>query len=187
MTPLLTLPLPPPTWGAVRLRAFEERDVDMVRDLSTDPYVPLVGTLPAHAELAQARSWVDRQHERLTTGLGYSFCVADVVDDRALGQAGLWLTAVGQGRAAAGYGVAPAARGRGVAADALRALTGFAWTDPRLHRVELYVEPWNTASLRTAERAGYLREGLLRSHQVIGGRRADMVVLAALRPVDVPG
>ena len=48
--------------------------------------------------------------------------------------------------------------------------------------MQLYIEPWNTASLRTAERAGYEREGLLRSSMGIGGRRRDMLVHAALRP-----
>ena len=52
---------------------------------------------------------------------------------------------------------------------------------PQLHRVELYVEPWNTASVRTAENAGYEREGLLRSHGEIGGRRLDMLLFAAVR------
>jgi ribosomal-protein-alanine N-acetyltransferase len=35
--------------------------------------------------------------------------------------------------------------------------------------------------VRTAEHAGYEREGLLRSHQEIGGRRVDMLLYAAIR------
>jgi len=81
-----------------------------------------------------------------------------------------------------GYTVAPRARRRGVAARALRALTTFGWTLPELFRIELHVEPWNLGSIRTAEAVGYVREGLLRSHQTIGGRRVDMLLYAALRP-----
>lgn len=178
---MLPWPSVPPTYGDIRLRAFEARDVDMVRDLSTDPYVPLTGTLKANATAEQALAWIERQRDRVVTETGYSFCVADLEDDRALGQAGLWLTALEEGRATAGYGVAPLERGRGVAAEALRALTTFAWSVPGLHRVELHIEPWNAASMRTAEAAGYQREGLLRSHQVIGKRRVDMVLHAAVR------
>ena len=178
---MLTMPTVAPTFGDVRLRAFEPRDAGMVRDLSTDPYVPLTGSLVANATAEQAIEWIERQHNRLATGAGYSFCIADIDDDRALGQAGLWLAAIAQGRATAGYGVAPGARGRGVAAHALTALTTFAWAVPELHRVELYIEPWNVASARTAEAAGYQREGLLRSQQVIGGRRVDMMIYSALR------
>jgi RimJ/RimL family protein N-acetyltransferase len=179
---MLTMPTVAPASGGVRLRAFELRDTAMVRDLATDPYVPLVGTLVAHATEQQAVEWIERQHDRLRTGTGYSFCAAAAADDRAVGQVGLWVKDVADGRATAGYGVAPRARGRGVAADALRAVTAFAWSLPALHRVELYIEPWNVASVRTAENAGYEREGRLRSHQVIGGRRVDMEVYSALRP-----
>jgi RimJ/RimL family protein N-acetyltransferase len=70
---------------------------------------------------------------------------------------------------------------------ALIALTSFGWTIPALHRIELYIEPWNTGSIGTAERAGYEREGLLRSHQEIGGRRRDMLLYARVRPDRSPG
>jgi RimJ/RimL family protein N-acetyltransferase len=52
---------------------------------------------------------------------------------------------------------------------------------PALDRIELFIEPWNTGSIGTAERAGYQREGLLRSHQEIGGRRRDMLLYACVK------
>ncbi|WP_456819797.1 GNAT family N-acetyltransferase [Cellulomonas sp. URHB0016] len=179
---MLTMPAVAPTFAGVRLRPFEPRDAAMARRLSTDPYVPLTGTLVADATIEEAREWIARQQGRLAAGVGYSFCIADVQDDRALGQAGLWLRDIEHGRATAGYGVAPDERGRGVAARALTALTTFAWTITGLHRVELDIEPWNVASTRTAEKVGYRCEGLLRSRQVIGGRRVDMLLYSALRP-----
>ncbi|GGB16732.1 hypothetical protein GCM10011492_03150 [Flexivirga endophytica] len=115
-------------YGAVRLRAFEDRDVAMVRDLATDPYVPTIGTLPADADNDEARAYIDRQRGRLEEGAGFSFCVADRDTDAALGGAGLWVRELQHGRAGVGYSVAPSARGRGVAADALKALAGFAWS-----------------------------------------------------------
>ncbi len=54
-------------------------------------------------------------------------------------------------------------------------------TIAELHRIELTIEEWNIASVRTAERAGFRREGLLRSHQKIGGRRRDMLIYAVTR------
>ena len=96
---MLSLPTARPAWGAVRLRAFGPRDVAMVRNLSTDSYVPLAGSLVPHATVEQGLDWINRQHERLITGIGYSFCIAAVEDDRALGQVGLWLGAIEHGRA----------------------------------------------------------------------------------------
>lgn len=183
----MTMPqLPPwpeqsPTWGPVVLREFEDGDRDMVRELSTDPYVPLIGTLPPNANEEEAQAYIDRQRGRLAEGTGFSFAIAEAGTGCPVGGIGLWLTALRHGRAEAGYSVAPSARGRGIASAALTAVTAFAWTIPELHRVELYIEPWNTGSLQTAEHAGYSREGLLRSHQEIGGQRRDMCLYSVVR------
>lgn len=155
------MPLPEmPPWptipvahGPVVLRAFADADVPMVEELATDPYVPTIGSLPANANHQDALDWIERQRGRLAEGLGFSFAIAEAGTDRAVGGIGLWLTAV----------------------------TSFAWTIPDLHRIELYIEPWNTGSVGTAERAGYQREGLLRSHQEIGGARRDMLLYAIIR------
>lgn len=176
------MPSPDPSFGEVRLRAFAERDVGMLMDLSTDPYLPTIGSLPGNAGREDALSFMERQAGRLGTGAGYSFCVAHQETDEALGTAGLHLAPLAADRATAGYSVAPRSRGRAVASQALTALTRFAWSLPELHRVELHIEPWNVASRRTAERAGYHREGLLRSYQEINGRRVDMLRYAAIRP-----
>jgi RimJ/RimL family protein N-acetyltransferase len=176
----------PPAAGRVRLRAFRETDVPMVLDLATDPYVSRISTLPHGADEPEARAYVERQHGRLAEGLGFSFCVALAEDDLAVGTAGLWVDDLRHGRFRGGYTIAPSRRGQGLAADALAALTSFAWTLEVAHRVELYVEPWNTASLRVAEAGGYTREGVLREHHRLGGRWCDMVLLAAVRPVSGP-
>ena len=174
-------------YGGVVLRPFEDADVELPRAPAPDPSLPLIGSLPANATRQEALEFIARQHQRLATGVGYSFCVADRSDGSALGTAGLWVAGLAEGRATAGYAVAPFARHRGVARQALSALTAFGWTIPELFRVELYIEPWNTGSIRVAEAAGYLREGLLRSHQPIGDRRADMLLYATDRPPDQGG
>ena len=154
----------------------------MLVDLSSDPYMPLIGTLPGNTDRDGAVGYIERQHDRLTTGAGYSFCVARAASDEAVGGAGLWLASINEGRATAGYSIAPKHRGRALAGQALQALTTFAWTLPEVQRIELYIEPWNVASERTAQVAGYQREGLLRRHQMIGKSRVDMLLYASIRP-----
>ena len=180
--PGLTWPVTAPAHGQVRLREFQDRDVDMVMDLATDPYIPLIGSLPAHATRAQALEYIERQRGRLAEGAGYAFCAASATDDIALGGVGLWLRALHLGRGSAGWAVAPAQRGQGVAAQAIIAMLSFAWTVAGLHRVEACIEPWNVASVRTAGAAGFQHEGTMRSHTPIGEGRADMELYAALRP-----
>jgi [ribosomal protein S5]-alanine N-acetyltransferase len=135
---------------------------------------------PPHCQ--QALAWIHRQRDQLAEPERFSFAIADAESDNAVGDRPGGLQHLSVGRATAGYTVSPLHRGRGVATSALTALTSFAWAIPGLYRVELYIEPWNTSSIHVAEAAGYRREGLLRSHQEIGGTRRDMLLYATTRP-----
>ncbi|MHA7275108.1 GNAT family N-acetyltransferase [Arthrobacter sp. Hz1] len=174
-------PLVDPRYEDVFLRRFRDEDTEMAMALARDEYVPTIGTLPGHASQEEALAWVERQRQRHNEGTGFSFSIADAGTGRSVGQMGLWTRELHLGRAQAGYGVMPGERGRGIAAKALQALLGFAWTIPGLHRVELHIEPWNTASIRSADRAEFQREGLLRGYQEIGGERRDMLLYTAVR------
>ena len=179
---LPTWPTTPPAHGSVVLRAFTDKDAYLAVELGEDPYIPLIGSLPAHPTAEQALEWIHRQRGQLAERQRYSFAITDAESDNAVGAIGLGLRDLSAGRATAGYTVSPLHRGRGIATSALKALTAFAWTIPGLYRVELYIEPWNTNSIQVAEAAGYQREGLLRSHQEIGGARRDMLLYATTRP-----
>ncbi|MGN7968799.1 GNAT family N-acetyltransferase [Microbacterium sp. 22296] len=174
--PLPPWPATPPAHGGILLREVVDGDLDMVRELATDPYIAQTGTLPADATEQHARAWIAAQQSRHGEGAGFSFTMADAATGKAVGHCGLWTAELGAGRSSAGYVVAPSSRGRGYAADALIALTAFGATVPGLFRIGLYIEPWNAPSIRTAERAGYDREGLLRSYHRIGDRRRDMLL-----------
>ena len=63
-----------------------------------------------------------------------------------------------------GCGVVRAARGRGIATEALRLLSDWALDTLGLGRLEVFVAPQNPAALRLAERAGFRREGVLRAY-----------------------
>ena len=85
-----------------------------------------------------------------------------------------------------GYWVARSARGRGAAALAVRALAWWGHQVLHIPRLELYVEPWNIASVRTAERGRFQREGLLRGWQEVGGERKDMFMYGRLSDDPLP-
>jgi RimJ/RimL family protein N-acetyltransferase len=74
--------------------------------------------------------------------------------------------------------LAPAARGRGIATDAIVALTDWALHDLGLGRVQVFVAPENVAAVSLAERAGFRHEGVLRSYWEHGDERLDVLVLA---------
>jgi RimJ/RimL family protein N-acetyltransferase len=172
------LELPRLSRPPVVLRAFTAADAPLVVEASTDARIPLITTVPTAPDATAVRAFIDRQGQRTTTGDGYSFAIADAATDAGLGQIGLWpLT---NGRASIGYWVAPSARRRGVATLALGLISEWGLGIPGLARLELYVEPWNEGSWRAAEKAGYRREGLLRSWQHVGDERRDMYMYSVL-------
>ena len=102
--------------------------------------------------------------------------IADPVTDAYLGE---MMLALGEHRVGElGCCLAPAARGRGIATEALVALTDWAFAELGLGRVQVFVAPENVAALSLAERAGFRREGVLRSYWEHGDGRLDVIVLA---------
>jgi len=106
------------------------------------------------------------------------FVIADRVTDAFLGET---MLALGEHRVGeVGCCLVPAARGRGIATEALRLLTDWSFTALGLGRVQVFVAPENLPALRLAESAGFQREGVLRSYSEIDGERVDAVVLSRL-------
>ena len=80
-----------------------------------------------------------------------------------------------------GYWCVPWARGRGLTTRALWVLCRHGLEQLQLGRLELVTDPDNSASQRVAEKVGFRREGLLRSHLVHpDGRRRDSVMFSLL-------
>lgn len=163
----------------VLLRSFNAGDIAAVLDAATDPLIPQITTVPMDADPALAAAFVARQNERAVSGVGYSFAVE--ADSECVGQIGLWLRDLDQGRATIGYWIRPSRRRRGYAAAALDALTTWAFSTTDVQRLQLYIEPSNVGSWRTAERTRYEREGLLRSWEVVGDERRDMFMYGLTR------
>ena len=80
-----------------------------------------------------------------------------------------------------GYWLGEAYWGRGIATEALRAVTAFAFEAHGLVRLFAGVFAWNTASMRVLEKAGYVREGVLTQSAIKDGKIIDQVLYAITR------
>ena len=72
--------------------------------------------------------------------------------------------------------------GRGIATEALRAVTDYAFATFDVIRLEAGVFGWNPASARVLEKVGYTLEGRMRQAVVKDGRVGDRLLYALLRP-----
>lgn len=151
--------------------AFAERSVERFSWPHTTPYTE-----------DDARSFFDYQDEARRRGeaLNLAF-VRPHEPQTVVGGGSVYDIDPAQRRAAVGYWLTPAARGHGIATHATLLMARWAFGALGIERLELTCGPDNEPSQRVAERCGFVREGLLRSHIVFKGGRRDTVMFSLLR------
>jgi RimJ/RimL family protein N-acetyltransferase len=179
----LPLPDPPLRDQRVALRAWRADDIPAGVMLFADPSV-LARSWPTVEPYTEqdARAFLPWQERARLAGeaINFALCAPDD-DSEVFGGCSLYAVSLEAGRVSVGYWLSPAARGRGVATAAARLLAGWAFRSLGVGRVELTCAPDNPASQAVAERCGFVREALLRSHMSFKGGRRDTVVYGLLR------
>ena len=164
-----------------RLREWREDDIESVFSVTDDPVIPLISEVPrGRRDRTAALRFVTSQHKRLADGQGWRFAFTARDDDEAVGYVGVLWIAKPAGRASIGYWSCPKGRGRGLTTDAVRTVADWVLTQAGAARLEAFIEPWNTGSIRVAEAAGFQREGLMRSFAPLGGIRKDALLYAKI-------
>lgn len=170
--------------GVVRLRPGADSDVERITSFCRDPEIVRWTTIQAGQREAQTAEWLHRGAAGQAAGTDLPLVIADEATGAAVGTIGLHEINHATGRAVAGYVVAADCRRRGIGSRALTLLCAFAFETLGLDRVEVTIEPGNSASLATAASVGFKPEGVLRSYMRISGMRRDMVMYSLL-PADL--
>ncbi|MFJ9028845.1 GNAT family N-acetyltransferase [Streptomyces sp. NPDC102274] len=154
-------------WG----REAAERDT-MLEGLiaaAADPLIALWNPL-ATADRGDALAWLESRDGGWDRGAGASFAALTATDGALLGSVTLRWVDRADGLAMIGYWTLPAARGRGVATRATRAVTSWAFRTADARRIEIAHAVDNEASCHVARRCGYRPEGTLRDSHLFGDR-----------------
>jgi RimJ/RimL family protein N-acetyltransferase len=162
------------------LRPFRPGDEEALRQLADDPDVArnLADRFPSPYTRKDAEEWV-ATCQNLAEG---QTVFAIEVDGALAGGAGFeGIGAVYPRTAMVGYWLGRAFWGRGIATEALRALTAHAFASIYLNRLEAGVFPWNRASMRVLEKAGYRFETVLKGRLFKDGAAYDEHLYARLR------
>ncbi len=172
----LAPPDPPLDDGVVRLEPLRAEHVPAMRALGDDEHVARFTYVEAPLTDTDARLWVDRYVDGWRDGSLAGFAIEASESEEFLGFIAIVRYGAVEREAELGYIVSPSARGRGIGVRALALLTAWCLGDLGLERVELRIDVANEASARVAERAGYVREGVLRSVHFKHGQRVDLAV-----------
>ena len=177
--PALNPPDPPLDDGVVVLRGWRTSDAPDIARMFQDPEALEWTRAPAPYREGDARQWLASLPAQMRRGASLPLAVTDAEDGSLLGSIELRMQA--EGRAEFGYVVAAWARGRGIGTRAVRLLARWAFDVLQLERLEVLAQPGNDRSQALAERVGFTREGVLRSHSLVRGGRKDMVLMSLLR------
>jgi RimJ/RimL family protein N-acetyltransferase len=176
--PPLKPPDPPLADDLVSLRGWRDSDVPGIARMFQDPEAVRWTRAPSPYRERDAIEWLASLPALVRRGEALPLAVTNAHDGALVGSIDIRMR--GESRGELGYVVAEWARRRGVGSRALTIYSRWAFESLRLARLELLVQPGNEASLSLADRVGFRREGLLRSHSLIRGERKDMVMLSLL-------
>ncbi|MFJ9898201.1 GNAT family N-acetyltransferase [Streptomyces sp. NPDC091280] len=115
------------------------------------------------------------------------FSVVDLDSGTLLGSAALWGIDEHNRIAHIGLGLLPSARGKGYGTDVVAVLCHYGFVVRGLHRLQIETLADNDAMLRSAERNGFVREGVLRAAAWVMGEFVDEVLLGLLVEEWKPG
>lgn len=159
--------------GEWLLRPPQPQDAPEALTMLTDPDVRQWNPVPSVADEPGAQRWLARGAD-WSAGDHATFSIVEAATGRFAGTVSLYRIDREQAGASIGYRVAPWARGRGAATQAVAAVTAWSFSGAGLARVELCHSVTNPVSCRVAVKAGYPLEGTLRQSMVYGdGERYD--------------
>jgi RimJ/RimL family protein N-acetyltransferase len=164
----------------VRLAAFNpEVDAALIAQWSRDTeYHRLGNDDPAYPRsVKQAREWLERDNDHV-----FGFAVRTVSDDRLIGNIGVWIENWAHGEAWAGIVIGERAYwGNGYGTEAMHLILQYAFTELNVRRVSLSVFDYNPRAIRSYEKAGFRREGVVRADCHRDAQRWDSVFMGILR------
>jgi RimJ/RimL family protein N-acetyltransferase len=171
--------------GVVTLRPWREDFaaalVERINDAAVAEFMDII---PQPYGLSDAHEFLGRSRDGWLTGQSTNFAIFVDGVEGATGGIGIHWNDRENGVAEVGYWVGAAVRRRGVASAATKLAARWAFeAAPDLERLQLRADEQNVASNRVAEKAGFTREGVLRSsrYNIRLERRVDFVMWSLLR------
>jgi len=164
----------------IGLRARHEDDIPILR---TELYDDVVNSARAESQpwrpvtpgSNDPRLVVDDQEQGHVP-----FSVVELEGGTLVGTATLWGIDNHSRSAHIGLGLLPSSRGKGYGTDVVATLCHYGFVVRGLQRLQIETLSDNAAMLRSAERNGFVREGVLRSSAWVLGEFLDEVLLGLL-------
>lgn len=177
-------PDPPLRGDGLFLRCWTTDDVPFVVDACQDELIQRFIPVPVPYAVNDAERFIEVAAETWASGTHAPFAIVDAPEygansDDVCGAITVHTRA--KHYFSIGYWIAAPARGHGLATKALQLVSRWAFANYPIARLELAMTPDNIGSIRVAEKAGFVREGLLRARLRFHDRALDVWSYSLLR------
>jgi RimJ/RimL family protein N-acetyltransferase len=165
--------------GNIQIRPYSAEDTsalyEAVRESIKEISVWMGWCHPDYA-IEETSAFILARDEAWQSDREYTFGIFDAKTGDFLGSTGLNFVNRVHDCANLGYWVRSSCTGRGVASAAARLVARFGLESCGFQRIEILAAIGNKASQRAAEKAGALREAVLRKRLLVGGQPQDAVL-----------
>lgn len=166
----------------LRLRGFERKDAERVRELAgareiADTTISIPHPYPSGA----AERWIEVLPQLFAAGVAAHFALTCADSGELVGSIGLREIDREHSQAELGFWIGVPWWGRGYATEAARAVIRFGFEELEINRIYAHHMVRNPASGQVLRKIGMTQEGLLRQRVRKWGKFEDVVLYAALR------
>jgi ribosomal-protein-alanine N-acetyltransferase len=170
----------------LHLRELVDEDTRAVFELFGQSEVTRYYDVETMTDVAAAGTMITFLRQRYASRAGIRWALEDKVSRSFVGTIGFNTLSPAAHKGLIGYELLPAAWGRGLATEAVRAVVRFGHERVELNRIEAVVMLDNHASVRVLHKAAFREEGVLRAYGYWKGRYHDLRMFSVLRDDRAP-
>lgn len=164
----------------VRLREYRKEDVVLAHQYINDPEIKngLVKGIPFPITLEEENKWFEQISSFKSE---YNFAIEDLNSREYIGGCGInsvdWKNSV----AVVGIFVGKKYCGKGLGTDAMKTLIKFIFNQMNINKIKLCVYSFNKRAIKSYEKCGFIKEGILRQEVYRNGKYHDEYIMSILR------
>jgi ribosomal-protein-alanine N-acetyltransferase len=163
------------------LRRIDTIDVDAVLELRGNPQTMKYIPRPLAKTKEDALEHIAMINEKIDDNIAINWVITLKDNPQLIGIIGHYRIQTENYRAEIGYMILPQYHGKGIAAEAIKAVVEYGFEEMQLHSIEAIIDPENQASEKVLLKSGFVKEAHIKENEYYNGKFIDTVIYSLLR------